>query len=142
MLCKKATELIFPMACINNSRKFTFYYSLQKIKQAFSVLLIKTLCWLILDEPTDGLDPNQKHHVRELIREMSSDRAIVISTHILEEVDAVCTRAIIIDRGAIVADGTADELRKLGPGKKGSNSLELAFRSVTAHSAVDSQSHV
>ena len=61
---------------------------------------------LILDEPTDGLDPNQKHEVRTLINDMARDKIIVISTHILEEVDAVCTRAIIIARGRIVADDT------------------------------------
>jgi ABC-2 type transport system ATP-binding protein len=61
---------------------------------------------LILDEPTDGLDPNQKHEVRTLINDMASDKIIVISTHLLEEVDAVCTRAIIIARGRIVADDT------------------------------------
>jgi ABC-2 type transport system ATP-binding protein len=85
---------------------------------------------LILDEPTDGLDPNQKHHVRQLILDMSPDRAIIISTHILEEVDAVCSRAVVIDRGSIVADGTADSLRKLGPGK--SPTLEQAFRHITS----------
>lgn len=61
---------------------------------------------LILDEPTDGLDPNQKHEVRELILDMAGEKAIVISTHILEEVEAVCSRAIIIARGKIVADDT------------------------------------
>jgi ABC-2 type transport system ATP-binding protein len=65
---------------------------------------------LIMDEPTDGLDPNQKHEVRNLIRELGKSKAIVFSTHILEEVDAACTRAIIIDRGRIVASGTPDEL--------------------------------
>jgi ABC-2 type transport system ATP-binding protein len=60
---------------------------------------------LIMDEPTDGLDPNQKHAVRELIREMAPEKAIIVSTHILEEVAAICTRAVIIDRGRIVADG-------------------------------------
>jgi ABC-2 type transport system ATP-binding protein len=60
---------------------------------------------LILDEPTDGLDPNQKHAVRELIRTMAAEKAIIVSTHILEEVGAICTRAIIIDRGRIAADG-------------------------------------
>jgi len=65
---------------------------------------------LILDEPTDGLDPNQKHEVRNLIRELGKTKAIIFSTHILEEVDAACTRAIIIDRGRIVASGTPDEL--------------------------------
>src|SRR3954471_19039171 len=66
---------------------------------------------LILDEPTDGLDPNQKHEVRTLIRRMGEKKAIIFSTHILEEVDAVCSRAIIIDRGQIVANGTPAELR-------------------------------
>ncbi len=65
---------------------------------------------LILDEPTDGLDPNQKHDVRKLIRSMAEDKVIVLSTHILEEVDAVCTRAIIIAEGRIVSDGTPAEL--------------------------------
>jgi ABC-2 type transport system ATP-binding protein len=68
---------------------------------------------LIMDEPTDGLDPNQKHEVRNLIRELGRNKAIVFSTHILEEVDAACTRAIIIDRGRIVANGTPEELRNL-----------------------------
>jgi len=66
---------------------------------------------LVLDEPTDGLDPNQKHEIRQLIRRMGEKKAIIFSTHILEEVDAVCTRAIIIDRGVIVANGTPQELR-------------------------------
>ena len=65
---------------------------------------------LILDEPTDGLDPNQKHEVRTLIRSMSAEKVIVLSTHILEEVDAVCTRATIIAGGRIVSDGTPDDL--------------------------------
>ena len=66
---------------------------------------------LIMDEPTDGLDPNQKHEVRTLIQEMAARKTIILSTHILEEVDAVCTRAVIIDRGRIVADGTPEHLR-------------------------------
>ena len=65
---------------------------------------------MVLDEPTDGLDPNQKHEVRTLIRDMSRDKVIVLSTHILEEVEAVCNRAIIIDAGRIVLDGTPAEL--------------------------------
>src|SRR5258706_7623601 len=67
---------------------------------------------LILDEPTDGLDPNQKHEVRQLIRRMGEKKAIIFSTHILEEVEAVCSRAIIIDRGKIVANGTPQELKQ------------------------------
>jgi ABC-2 type transport system ATP-binding protein len=65
---------------------------------------------LILDEPTDGLDPNQKHQVRRLIEGMAKDKAIIISTHILEEVDAVCTRAMVIAKGRVLADGTPGEL--------------------------------
>src|SRR3954469_23027237 len=66
---------------------------------------------LVLDEPTDGLDPNQKHEIRNLIRRMGEKKAIIFSTHILEEVDAVCSRAIIIDHGRIVANGTPSELK-------------------------------
>ncbi|MDE2110933.1 MAG: ABC transporter ATP-binding protein [Alphaproteobacteria bacterium] len=65
---------------------------------------------LIMDEPTDGLDPNQKHSVRTLICAMAAEKAIIVSTHLLEEVEAICTRAVIIDRGAIVADGTPAQL--------------------------------
>ncbi len=67
---------------------------------------------LILDEPTDGLDPNQKHDVREMIREMGRDKAIIISTHILEEVEACCSRALIISSGRLVANGTPENLKK------------------------------
>jgi ABC-2 type transport system ATP-binding protein len=65
---------------------------------------------LIMDEPTDGLDPNQKHSVRGLIRTMAAEKAIIVSTHLLEEVEAICTRAVIIDRGRVVADGTPAQL--------------------------------
>jgi len=68
---------------------------------------------LVLDEPTDGLDPNQKHEARNLIRELGRTKAVIFSTHILEEVDAACTRAIIIDRGRIVANGTPQELKRM-----------------------------
>ena len=65
---------------------------------------------LILDEPTDGLDPNQKYEVRSLIKAMAKDKVIILSTHILEEVDAVCSRAIIIAHGQLLADGTPQAL--------------------------------
>ncbi|AFJ02607.1 ABC transporter, ATP-binding protein [Methylophaga frappieri] len=68
---------------------------------------------LIMDEPTDGLDPNQKHEVRTLINEMAHDKAIIISTHILEEVHALCTRNVLISRGKIEFDGTPHELESL-----------------------------
>ena len=72
---------------------------------------------LILDEPTDGLDPNQKHEVRELLKAMAKDKAIIISTHILEEVEAVCTRAIIIAHGKLLFDGTPKELEAMAPAR-------------------------
>ena len=80
---------------------------------------------LVLDEPTDGLDPNQKHEVRNLIRAMAPEKAIVISTHILEEVAAVCTRAVVIARGRVVADATPAELAARGP------SMDAVFRDLT-----------
>ena len=70
---------------------------------------------LILDEPTDGLDPNQKHEVRELIREIAPNKAIIISTHILEEVDAICSRAVIIADGKVIADGAPGQLAERSP---------------------------
>ena len=82
---------------------------------------------LIMDEPTDGLDPNQKFVVREMIKEMAKEKAIIISTHILEEVDAVCTRAIIIAQGEIKADGTPEKLRRMDPSGK----LDVVFRTLT-----------
>jgi ABC-2 type transport system ATP-binding protein len=86
---------------------------------------------LVLDEPTDGLDPNQKHEVRALIAQMAPHKAIVISTHILEEVDAVCSRAIIIAAGRVVADATPAELQSRHPSGK----LDDVFRQLTMEAA-------
>ena len=82
---------------------------------------------LILDEPTDGLDPNQKHHIRNLINEMGKEKAIIISTHILEEVEAVCTRACIIAKGKKIIDKKPSELKKLFKNKD----LDSIFREIT-----------
>jgi ABC-2 type transport system ATP-binding protein len=82
---------------------------------------------LIMDEPTDGLDPNQKYEARNLIKRMGENKAIVFSTHILEEVEAVCSRVIIIDRGRIVANGTPQELKARSPEGR----LDDVFRSIT-----------
>ena len=82
---------------------------------------------LVLDEPTDGLDPNQKHEVRALIEQMAPDKAIVISTHLLEEVGAICSRAIVIANGRIVADATPQALAAQHP----SGRLEEVFRALT-----------
>ena len=79
---------------------------------------------LIMDEPTDGLDPNQKHVVRTMIRQMASEKVIVLSTHVLEEVEAICTRVVIISSGAVVADSTPADLAKQG-------TLDQVFRRLT-----------
>ena len=81
---------------------------------------------LLLDEPTDGLDPNQKHDVRQLIKRLAGGKCIVVSTHVLEEVDAVCNRMIIIDRGRLLVDDTPDGLRRSEGG-----TLEAIFRKLT-----------
>lgn len=82
---------------------------------------------LILDEPTDGLDPNQKHHVRELIRNLSQEKLVIVSTHILEEVSAVCTRAMIIARGTLLVDETPAALAA----RAESGKLDDVFRALT-----------
>lgn len=79
---------------------------------------------LVLDEPTDGLDPNQKHQIRSLIRDLAPTRAILISTHLLDEVDSVCTRAIVLNQGQIVFDDTPAAMRQRGP-------MEQVFRDLT-----------
>lgn len=81
---------------------------------------------LILDEPTDGLDPNQKHQVRELIKALAKDKCIIVSTHILEEVDAICNRIIIIDRGKVLVDTTPKDIQE-----KEKGSLTEVFRKLT-----------
>jgi ABC-2 type transport system ATP-binding protein len=89
---------------------------------------------LILDEPTDGLDPNQKHEVRGMIKRMGETKAIIFSTHILEEVEAACSRAIIIDRGRVVADGTPAQLKDRSPN---AGSLHVVVRGAAAAAIKD-----
>ena len=94
---------------------------------------------LVLDEPTDGLDPNQKHEVRALIRGMSEEKVIVLSTHILEEVDAVCTRATIIANGRLVSDGTPEELLRRS---RTHNALRLALAIADPNGVVETLEEV
>ena len=94
---------------------------------------------LIMDEPTDGLDPNQKHEVRNLIRTLGANKAIVFSTHILEEVDAACSRAIIIDRGRIVANGTPAELKARS---EMAGAVHLRARGIPADTLHEKLAHV
>jgi ABC-2 type transport system ATP-binding protein len=99
-----------------------------KQRVGFAQALLHDPPALVLDEPTDGLDPNQKNEVRALIRAMAAEKAVILSTHILEEVDALCTRVIIISQGRIVADETPAGLRARTPGAR----LDEIFRELTA----------
>jgi len=97
---------------------------------------------LILDEPTDGLDPNQKHEVRELLKQMAKEKAIVISTHILEEVEAICTRAMIISQGKMLFDGTPADLENLSVEKNAVHILTSANESAAIVKKLKSVSDV
>ncbi len=98
-----------------------------KQRVGFAQALLHDPAVLVLDEPTDGLDPNQKNEVRSLIKNMSQEKAVILSTHILEEVDAICNRVIIISRGRVVADETPEQLRARKPGAR----LDEIFRTLT-----------
>ena len=87
---------------------------------------------LVLDEPTDGLDPNQKHEVRKLIQAMSENKAIILSTHILEEVEAICNRVIIIDQGKVIVDETPEIFKERKPG----STIDEIFRELTNKSVL------
>ena len=106
-------------------------------RTCFAQAILHDPAVLVMDEPTDGLDPNQKFVVREMIREMAADKAIIISTHILEEVDAVCTRAVIIADGRLVANGTPAELRARDPQGR----LETVFRQLTMNAESSEVTH-
>jgi len=115
--CRKAISRVVEMCFLEN----VLHQSVETLSKGYKhrTCLAQSLLHdpevLILDEPTDGLDPNQKHEVRTLIRRMGETKAIIFSTHILEEVEAACTRAVIIDRGQIVANGTPQELKRRSP---------------------------
>ena len=99
-----------------------------KQRVGFAQALLHDPPVLVLDEPTDGLDPNQKNEVRTLIRSMAAEKAVILSTHILEEVEALCTRIIIISRGRVVVDESPTQLRSRQPGAR----LDEIFRSLTS----------
>jgi ABC-2 type transport system ATP-binding protein len=98
-----------------------------KQRVGFAQALLHDPPTLILDEPTDGLDPNQKNEVRQLIKKMAAEKAVILSTHILEEVEAICTRIIIISRGRITADESPAQLLARRPGAR----MDEIFRSLT-----------
>ena len=111
---KQALDRIVPMCSVES----VYHQTIDTLSKGYKrrVGLAQTLIHdpdvLILDEPTDGLDPNQKHEVRELINNMSEYKCIIVSTHILEEVEAVCSRAIIIAKGEILVDSTPEKLKE------------------------------
>jgi ABC-2 type transport system ATP-binding protein len=98
-----------------------------KQRVGFAQALLHDPPVLVLDEPTDGLDPNQKNEVRTLIKSMAAEKAVILSTHILEEVEAICNRVIIISRGRVVVDETPEKLQARQPGAR----LDEIFRSLT-----------
>lgn len=98
-----------------------------KQRVGFAQALLHDPPALVLDEPTDGLDPNQKNEVRALIKNMAVEKAVILSTHILEEVEAICTRVIVISRGQLVADETPAQLQARQPGAR----LDAIFRTLT-----------
>ncbi len=102
-----------------------------KQRVGFAQALLHNPPVLVLDEPTDGLDPNQKNEVRALIKSMAAEKAVILSTHILEEVEAICTRVIIISQGKVVIDETPEQFRARKPGAR----LDEIFRDLTTSDA-------
>jgi ABC-2 type transport system ATP-binding protein len=125
---KRALDRVVPMCSVES----VYHQTIETLSKGYrrrvglAQALIHDPDVLILDEPTDGLDPNQKHEVRGLINSMAKDKCIIISTHILEEVEAVCSRTIIISRGRILVDSTPKELKE-----KYKCSLDEVFRKIT-----------
>lgn len=125
---KAALDRIVPMCSIDS----VYHQTIETLSKGYKrrVGLAQTLVHdpdvLILDEPTDGLDPNQKFEVRKLISKMAKDKCIIVSTHILEEVEAVCSRTIIIAKGRILVDSTPDKLKE-----QYQCTLDAVFRRIT-----------
>lgn len=130
---KQSLDRVVPMCSIES----VYHQTIETLSKGYKrrVGLAQTLIHdpdvLILDEPTDGLDPNQKHEVRELITSMSKEKCIIISTHILEEVDAVCSRTIIISKGEILVDSTPEKLKK-----EHGCGLDEVFRKITTTKSI------
>ncbi len=125
---RKALDRVVPVCSIDS----VYHQSIETLSKGYkrrvglAQALIHDPPVLILDEPTDGLDPNQKHEVRRLITEMGKDKCIIVSTHILDEVEAICSRTIIIARGKVLVDSTPKELKE-----QHHLSLEEVFRKIT-----------
>jgi ABC-2 type transport system ATP-binding protein len=126
---KEKVEAVIAKARLSNVAKQTIDTLSKGYRQrtCFAQAILHDPKVLIMDEPTDGLDPNQKFVVRQMIKEMSAEKAIIISTHILEEVDAVCTKVVVIADGEKKFDGTPAELKAKDP----SGRLDVVFRNLT-----------
>lgn len=131
---RKALDRVVPTCSIDS----VYHQSIETLSKGYkrrvglAQALIHDPPVLILDEPTDGLDPNQKYEVRKLISEMGKDKCIVVSTHILDEVEAICSRTIIIARGKVLVDSTPKELKE-----KHHVSLDEVFRKITKKRMTD-----
>jgi ABC-2 type transport system ATP-binding protein len=131
---KKALDRTVPICSIES----VYHQTIETLSKGYkrrvglAQALIHDPAVLILDEPTDGLDPNQKHEVRKLINKMAEDKCIIISTHILEEVEAVCSRTIIIARGKIMVDSTPGKLKE-----EHQCNLDEVFRKITQNGTQD-----
>ena len=125
---KQSLDRIVPMCAIES----VYHQTIETLSKGYqrrvglAQALIHNPDVLVLDEPTDGLDPNQKHEVRGLINKMAREKSIIVSTHILEEVEAVCSRMIIISRGRILVDSTPESLKQ-----KYHCTLDEVFRKIT-----------
>ncbi len=125
---KRALDRIVPMCSIES----VYHQTIETLSKGYmrrvglAQALIHDPQVLILDEPTDGLDPNQKHEVRQLINKMSKDKCIIVSTHILEEVEVMCSRTIIISKGRILVDSTPQQLKE-----KYNCNLDEVFHKIT-----------
>jgi ABC-2 type transport system ATP-binding protein len=122
-------ERVIGLCHLNGVRKQPVETLSKGFKQrvGFAQALLHDPPVLVLDEPTDGLDPNQKNEVRSLIQKMAAEKAVILSTHLLEEVDAICTRVIIISQGRVVVDETPAQLHAREPGAR----LDAIFHSLT-----------
>ena len=124
----EAMDRVVPMCAIDS----VYHQPIETLSKGYkrrvglAQALIHDPAVLILDEPTDGLDPNQKYEVRQLINKMAADKCIIISTHILEEVEAICSRTIIIAKGKILVDSTPKQLKS-----EHNASLDEIFRKIT-----------
>ncbi len=126
---RRRIDNVLERTLLGNVRKQTIETLSKGYRQrtAFAQAILHDPPVLILDEPTEGLDPNQKHVVRKMIREMAKEKVVLLSTHVLEEVEAICSRVIIISGGRLVADSTPAELM----GRSASGRLDEVFRKLT-----------